>query len=71
MLWITIFSLSTLAACVFLKNLMIYIALICSWAALIFHPAAADIPDYIKMTALAVCIFGIRGIMKLKRSDDI
>lgn len=71
MLWITIFCFGTLAASIFLKKLMIYIAMICAWAAVIFHPVAADLPGYLKLVALAVCVFGIQNILRIRRDGEI
>ena len=69
MLWITIFCFGLLAASVFLKHLLIYIALIAAWLAVIFYPGNT-FPDYLQLAALAVVFFGVHSIYKLKQGGD-
>lgn len=71
MLWITIFAFGSLAASVFIKRTMVYIAVLCSWAAVIFAPQAADISGYLKLVAVAVCVFAIQSILRIRKEGEI
>jgi len=69
MIWITIFAFGLLAASVFLKHLLIYVALIAAWLAVIFYPNAS-FPDYLQLAAIAVVFFGVHSIYKLRQGGD-
>lgn len=71
MLWLTVIALGLLAACVFLKHLLIYVALICAWAGVIFWTGPSDFPGYIKLAAVAVAAFGIMSIFKLRNRSEL
>lgn len=68
---IIVFCFGMLAASVFLKHLLIYIALCCAWLAVIFYPAVPEFPGYLQLTALAVVFFGVFSINKLRQGGDL
>jgi hypothetical protein len=69
MIWLIACGFGFLAASVFLKNIMIYIALIVTWAGVIYY-GESSIPDYIRLAGVAVVIFGIISIYNLKKGGD-
>jgi len=69
MIWLIVCGFGFLAASVFLKHIMIYIALIVTWAGVIYY-SNSTIPDYIRVAALAIVIFGIFSIYNLKKGGD-
>lgn len=69
MLWITIFCFGTLAASVFIKHFLVYVAIICCWSAVIFWPGS-EFPDYLKIAALSIICFSIWSIFRIWRRGD-
>ena len=70
MIWLIVCGFGFLAASIFLKKLMIYIALCVCWTGVIFYQDTA-IPDYIKLAAVAIVVFGLFSIYNLHRTGDL
>jgi hypothetical protein len=70
MIWLLVCGFGFLAASVFLKNIMIYIALIVTWIGIIYY-GESSIPDYIRLAGVAIVLFGIMSIYKLHKGGDL
>lgn len=70
MIWLLACGFGFLAASVFLKHIMIYIALVVCWAGVIYYGESA-VPDYIRLAGVAVVIFGIMSIYKLRQGGEL
>jgi hypothetical protein len=66
MIWLIVCGFGFLAASVFMKNLLIYIALCATWLGVIFYQDTV-IPDYIRLAAVAIVFFGVISIMNLNK----
>jgi hypothetical protein len=62
------FAFALLAASVFLRHLLIYLALCIAWLTVIFYPGT-NFPGYIHLASLAVVFYGVFSIFKLKENS--